>query len=107
MDWVTRGAGSRAPFIILISNMETGRMPVLRSCQSTFAARGICVILAVMRRTSRNGAVAWLLFGTFLTAFSLHADQLQMVNGDHYAGRILSVNSNAIVFESDVMGKVT
>jgi hypothetical protein len=84
-------------------------MPVVRGSrlQSTFAARRICVILAVMRRTSRNGAVVWLLFGTFLTAFSLHADQLQMVNGDHYAGKILSLNSNTIVFESDVLGKVT
>lgn len=30
-----------------------------------------------------------------------------MVNGDHYAGKILSLNSNSIVFQSDVLGKVT
>jgi hypothetical protein len=60
-----------------------------------------------MRRNSRNLAVVWFLLCALLTALSLRADQLQMVNGDHYAGKILSLNSNAIVFESDVLGKVT
>jgi hypothetical protein len=40
-------------------------------------------------------------------ALSLRADQLQMLNGDHYTGKILSLSSNSIVFESDVLGKVT
>jgi hypothetical protein len=30
-----------------------------------------------------------------------------MLNGDHYAGKILSLSSNSVVFESDVLGKVT
>jgi len=60
-----------------------------------------------MRRTSRHSSVAWVLFCALLTTSSLRADQLQMVNGDHYAGKILSLNSNSIVFESDVLGKVT
>jgi hypothetical protein len=103
------GMGSDFPFIIsfLIWRQAGSLSYGVGGYQSTFAASGICVILAVMRRTSRQCAVVWLLFGTFLTAFSLHADQLQMVNGDHYAGRILSLNSNTIVFESDVLGKVT
>jgi hypothetical protein len=42
-----------------------------------------------------------------LTAISLRADQLQMQNGDRYAGHILSMTSNSIVLESDVLGKVT
>ena len=46
-------------------------------------------------------------FCAVLTTLSVRADQLQMVNGDHYAGKILSLNSNSIVFESDVLGKVT
>jgi hypothetical protein len=62
--------------------------------------------MPLMRQISRNLFVAWLLFCTLLTA-SLHADQVQMLNGDHYAGKILSLNSNSIVFESDVLGKVT
>jgi hypothetical protein len=60
-----------------------------------------------MRRNSRNRLATWLLFGGLLTALSVRADQLQMLNGDHYAGKILSLNSNSIVFESDVLGKVT
>src|SRR5882757_5032917 len=42
-----------------------------------------------------------------LTATALLADQLQMQNGDHYAGKILSVNSNSIVLESEMLGKLT
>ncbi len=60
-----------------------------------------------MRRTTRNSRDAWILFCVLLSAFSLRADQLRMLNGDHYAGKILSVSSNSIVFESDVLGKVT
>jgi len=50
---------------------------------------------------------AWLLLCALLTVVSLRADQLQMLNGDHYAGKILSLSSNSVVFESDVLGKVT
>jgi hypothetical protein len=60
-----------------------------------------------MRRNSSQLFVVWFLFCALLTAFSLRADQLQMANGDHYAGKIVSLNSNSIVFESDVLGKVT
>jgi hypothetical protein len=60
-----------------------------------------------MRRKPRNLQVVWFLFCALMPALSLRADQLQMVNGDHYAGKILSLNSNSIVFESDVLGKVT
>lgn len=60
-----------------------------------------------MRRNSRNFPVAWLLFCAWCFVVSLRADQLQMANGDHYAGKILSLNSNSIVFESDVLGRVT
>src|ERR1700761_2581884 len=42
-----------------------------------------------------------------ISAISLRADQLQMQNGDRYAGKILSVTSNTIVFQSDVLGKLT
>ena len=60
-----------------------------------------------MRRNSRNCPAAWLLFCALFTVLSLRADQLEMTNGEHYAGKILSLNSNSIVFESDVLGKVT
>jgi hypothetical protein len=58
-------------------------------------------------RISRNCFVAWAPCFLLLTTLSLPADQLQMQNGDRYAGRIVSMTSNSIVLESDVLGKVT
>ena len=37
----------------------------------------------------------------------LRADQLQMQNGDHYNGKILSVTPSSVVLQSDVLGKIT
>lgn len=42
----------------------------------------------------------------FLPITSLHADQLQMQNGDRYAGKIVSVTSNVVVLQSDVLGRI-
>jgi hypothetical protein len=42
-----------------------------------------------------------------LAAGFARADQLQMQNGDRYAGKILSVTSNTVVLQSDVLGTVT
>lgn len=36
----------------------------------------------------------------------LRADQLQMQNGDRYAGKIVSVSSNVVVLQSDVLGRI-
>lgn len=35
-----------------------------------------------------------------------HADQIEMQNGDRYAGQVLSMTSNSIVLQSEVLGKV-
>ena len=35
------------------------------------------------------------------------ADQIDMQNGDHYIGRILSLTTNTVVLQSDVLGTVT
>ncbi len=59
-----------------------------------------------MRTHLQNGLTV-LLGSTLLICASLRGDQLQMQNGDHYAGKILSVTSNTIVFQSDVLGKLT
>lgn len=40
-------------------------------------------------------------------AASLSADQVLMQNGDRYNGKILSVSTNAVVLQSDVLGSVT
>lgn len=42
-----------------------------------------------------------------LSASWARADQLQMQNGDHYVGKILSVTSNTVVLQSEILGKVT
>lgn len=35
-----------------------------------------------------------------------HADQIEMVNGDRYQGKIISLNSNEVVMNSDMLGLV-
>ena len=60
-----------------------------------------------MRTFSPNRLTQWAAFVSLLTALSLRADQLQMQNGDRYAGHILSMTSNSIVLESEILGKVT
>ena len=60
-----------------------------------------------MRTFSPNRLTQWAAFVSLLTALSLRADQLQMQNGDRYAGHILSMTSNSIVLESEMLGKVT
>jgi hypothetical protein len=42
-----------------------------------------------------------------LTSPWLRADQIEMQNGDHYLGKILSVTTNAVVLQSEVLGTVT
>lgn len=40
----------------------------------------------------------------FLATTRLHADQVEMQNGDRYAGHVMSLNTNIIVLQSDVLG---
>jgi hypothetical protein len=40
----------------------------------------------------------------FLAAGSLMADQVEMQNGDRYVGHVLSLNSNTVVLQSEVLG---
>jgi Fe-S-cluster containining protein len=42
----------------------------------------------------------------FLTPGWLQADQVEMQNGDRYAGHVLSLNTNTVVLQSDVLGTV-
>jgi hypothetical protein len=39
--------------------------------------------------------------------FGARADQLEMINGDHYTGKVLSLNTNTIVWQSEMFGRVT
>jgi uncharacterized protein len=49
-------------------------------------------------------ALASVAFLLFSAAGRLLADQIEMQNGDRYAGHILSLNTNTIVLQSDVLG---
>jgi hypothetical protein len=60
-----------------------------------------------MSAKPRNYVAAWLACILTVSAMSLRADQLQMQNGDRYAGKVLSVTSDSVVLQSDVLGKVT
>jgi hypothetical protein len=81
----------------------------LISSQSSekFAAERFCDTLLAMRTASRNRLTLGTSCALFLATLSLRADQLQMQNGDRYAGHIVSMSSNSIVLESEVLGKVT
>jgi len=60
-----------------------------------------------MRTNFQNGLAILFSCSLFIFDTALRADQLTMQNGDVYAGKILSVTSNMIVFQSDVLGKLT
>jgi hypothetical protein len=45
--------------------------------------------------------------GLLVIPKSQRADQIQMQNGDHYFGRVVSVSSNTVVLQSEVLGSVT
>lgn len=48
--------------------------------------------------------LALLIFGG---ATLLRADQIQMQNGDRFSGNVVSITPNAVVLQSDVLGRVT
>lgn len=43
----------------------------------------------------------------FVSLLWLRADQIDMQNGDHYLGKVISLSTNAIILQSDVLGTVT
>jgi len=52
------------------------------------------------------GALGYAALLLFAAAGWLLADQVEMQNGDRYAGQVLSLNTNIVVFQSDVLGTV-
>jgi hypothetical protein len=41
-----------------------------------------------------------------LAAFSLKADMIELINGDHYRGKVVSMDSNNVDFISEIQGRV-
>src|SRR5260221_10835484 len=48
----------------------------------------------------------WSALSLFVFALHLRADQVDMQNGDHYNGKVISMNTNSVSFHSDVLGTV-
>jgi len=44
--------------------------------------------------------------GLLLKTIPLHADQVEMQNGDHYIGKVLSLDSNTLVLKNDNLGTI-
>ena len=42
-----------------------------------------------------------------LAGGGLRADHLEMQNGDHYNGKVISMTADTVVLQSDVLGKIT
>jgi hypothetical protein len=68
------------------------------------------------RPVSLLSTVFWLIFDTVLkfliltaalTAWAAYGDQVEMKNGDHFTGRVVSLTADSIVLENDNLGKVT
>ena len=54
-------------------------------------------------------ALRFISFGflaVFVSAPKLCADQVDMQNGDHYSGKVLSVSADTVVLDSDMLGKI-
>jgi len=49
----------------------------------------------------------WLGMVCLCVASGLRADQLELQNGDRFSGKVLSVSADAVVLDSDVLGKIT
>lgn len=46
------------------------------------------------------------MFLLLIATTQLHADQLEMQNGDRYVGKVLSLSDDSVTFQSDVLGKI-
>jgi hypothetical protein len=62
-----------------------------------------------MNRTLRERFVKLfflLLFLLFWVPAGVLADQVEMLNGDRYVGKIISLNTNTLVFQNEILGTV-
>lgn len=54
----------------------------------------------------KKSASVLIFAGLFFVTILLHADQVEMQNGDRYFGKVLSLDTNLLVLHSDVLGTV-
>lgn len=58
------------------------------------------------RLVSGAGAVVWMAFALLIAKPFVRADQIEMQNGDHYQGKVLSLNADVLVLQNDILGTV-
>jgi len=61
-------------------------------------------------RSQSSGSRAAVLLALVVLGFlpiGLTADEVRIQNGDHYAGQVLTLNTNSLVLQSTALGKVT
>src|SRR5882672_404555 len=63
-------------------------------------------IATVVRIGARSFAACCAVCAALLAAVWLRADQIQMQNGDHYVGKVLSLDTNTLTLKSDLLGTV-
>jgi hypothetical protein len=70
---------------------------------------GAADVLCGCFRCGRRTLLIWaVILGGFLAVLTAKAtDQLTMTNGDTYQGKVLLVNADSVVLQSEVQGKVT
>src|SRR5882724_9929051 len=71
-------------------------LPVLRYSQAVFSHQ----------RRSHFFSIICALLALLCGSHPLRADQVEMQNGDRYAGKVLALNTNTVVLQSDVLGLV-
>src|ERR1700742_1685184 len=64
--------------------------------------RTIMISTRIASRIKYFGCVAALA----LAALPLRAEMIELVNGDHYLGKVVGMDSNYVEFVSDIQGKV-
>src|SRR5258707_11573164 len=65
-----------------------------------------------MKRTTAEWAralrarvvVVWMVLALAVAMGRLRADQVELQNGDHYVGRVVSLSGETLVLQSDVLG---
>jgi hypothetical protein len=60
-----------------------------------------------MTRMAKTLVLFWSIFALGLGVFPIRADSVLMRNGDRYNGKVLSVTTNDLVLQSEILGKVT
>jgi hypothetical protein len=77
----------------------------LKALAQWLFAKNLAMSYGFAMRTKLLSVSCGIIF-MFVAAFWLRADVVEMQNGDRYFGKVLSVSSDNVVLESEVLGKI-